>query len=122
MTYAVFNLALNIYHESRGEPLEGWKGVCKVVLNRCQQLGKTVVQVIYASKQFSWTEDTLPDYPKDTETFYECLRVAEEAIDEFINGDNLQGADHYHSVDVDPYWNEDMTIIGTIGRHIFYRS
>ena len=34
--------------------------------------------------------------------------------------DFLNGATHYHRVDVNPYWNLNMLKVETIGDHIFY--
>ena len=32
-----------------------------------------------------------------------------------------EGATHYHATYVDPDWTKDLTLIGRIGEHIFYR-
>ncbi len=45
----------NIYHEARGEGVEGMKAVALVTLNRAKQQNKTVCEVVYQRKQFSWT-------------------------------------------------------------------
>ena len=33
----LFWLTINLYHEARGEPFEGMKAVCHVVLNRAER-------------------------------------------------------------------------------------
>ena len=32
-----------------------------------------------------------------------------------------EGATHYHATYVNPKWAKDLTLIGRIGEHIFYR-
>ena len=33
-----------------------------------------------------------------------------------------EGATHYHTTFVDPYWAPTLQQVGTIGSHIFYRA
>ena len=32
------------------------------------------------------------------------------------------GADHYHADYIDPFWNDSMVLITTIGNHKFYKD
>ena len=50
-------LAMNIYHESRGERLEGQIAVAQVTINRMEHTKwpSTICEVVYQPKQFSWT-------------------------------------------------------------------
>ncbi|MDD5513668.1 MAG: cell wall hydrolase [Candidatus Omnitrophica bacterium] len=122
MLNTVLWLALNIYHEARGEPIEGQKAVAKVTLTRAVEKGQSIEQVIWAKRQFSWTEDQFPDYPKDYRIFFRCCAAAEAALNEFINGDTLQRANHYHADYVSPGWAGGMKFICQIGQHKFYRG
>ena len=36
--------------------------------------------------------------------------------------DFLHGSTHYHRVDVNPYWNNRMIKVMTIGDHIFWKD
>ena len=57
LSAAVICLALNIYHEARGEPIEGQRAVASVTLNRTldPRWPSTVCGVVYDPQQFSWT-------------------------------------------------------------------
>ena len=50
-------LAMNIYHEARGERMEGQIAVAQVTLNRAahEEWPSTICDVVYQPKQFSWT-------------------------------------------------------------------
>lgn len=47
-------LASAIYHEARGEPLEGQRAVYEVIHNRAKAKKKSLCAVVKAPKQFSW--------------------------------------------------------------------
>lgn len=49
---ALLCLALTIFHESRGEPIEGQYAVAEVVLNRAEKRNLEVCEVIYQKGQF----------------------------------------------------------------------
>ena len=50
-------MALNIYHEARGEEPLGQVAVAQVVMNRVQHdwFPDTICDVVYQGSQFSWT-------------------------------------------------------------------
>jgi hypothetical protein len=52
-------LANALWHEARGEPLEGQRAVLDVIYNRAVQSNTSVCQVVTASQQFSWYEGKL---------------------------------------------------------------
>lgn len=58
-------LALNVFHEARGESPAGYIAVSNVVMNRVHDSSypATVCGVVYQPDQFSWVSDTLPDTP-----------------------------------------------------------
>ena len=120
-------LTLNVYFEARGEPMEGKVAVVHVVKNRCHQRGQSVVKVITASKQFSWVEaDGITQRAISNinlvRDLISCLTAVWIAGAERLRGHTLGGANHYHSVTVDPYWNDNMKLVDRIGRHKFYRD
>lgn len=114
-------LALALYFEARGEPLEGQVAVAEVIYNRVvdTRYPDDICSVVYQKKQFSWTHDGKSDRPKDHKTYKEILELSKE-----IQKGNLfvgHGATHYHSTKVKPYWRSSLTKIKQIGNHIFYR-
>lgn len=115
-------LALNIYHEARGEPLDGKVAVAHVTIARATKRRMAVIDVVQQPHQFSWYSDENPDDIKDHAAFVECLNASLIAMDQRLKGNTLNGADHYHAVSVNPYWNRHMKKIAEIGDHIFYRA
>lgn len=119
---SVYWLALNIYHEGRGEPLAGKIGIAHVTVARATKRRIAVVEVVQQPHQFSWYSDTKPDDIKDHGAFVSCLEAAMVAMNQRLQGDTFEGVDHYHHVDVNPLWNRHMKKIAEIGDHIFYRG
>ena len=135
-------LALNIYHESRGDSLAGKFAVADVVLNRVEnrRWPSTICEVVYQGKvkpswkdpertvpvrnmcQFSWWCDGKDDYPNNTEAWAESQYIAYQILKEERMRGISEGATHYHATYVDPVWNKSMTSIGRIGSHVFFRT
>jgi len=123
-------LALNIYHEARGEPSVGQYAVAEVTMNRVhsKHYPDTVCNVVYQKNwdpsrkryvgMFSWTE--LDESPKLKSRFWkQSVRVAKKVYD----GDYipiLNGALFYHALYVNPRWARTMKPLARIGDHIFY--
>lgn len=123
-------MAMNIYHEARGEPIAGQYAVAEVTLNRThsREFPATVCQVVYQKywnarrkisvPAFSWTGQTV------TTNFNSAAwRQAKEIARTVLTHDGiptLQGALYYHSIDIKPAWARYHKRITTIGRHIFY--
>lgn len=114
-------LAMNIYHEARGEPFEGQVAVAEVVLTRMQdpRWPETACSVVWQHKQFSWT---ISYEHKDMHP--QGYRTALTAAEVALSGTVLAGgADHYHTIHIlPPDWADDMEVVAVIGDHIFYRS
>lgn len=116
-------LAENVYREARGEPLIGMIAVAQITHNRVKskRWGKSFCDVVYARKQFSWTNITsrlIPPHGRD------WIR-SKSAAKQYINGTrvtHLSQADHYHKITVNPYWNKSMAAKVVVGQHIFYAS
>lgn len=119
---SLYWMALCLYHEARGEPAEGQVAVAQVIMTRAAKRRKTVEQTIKQKHQFSWYSDGLPDDIKDHDAFVQCMQSAAIAMDQRLQGNTFQGADHYHADYVAPHWAEKMTRVGKIGKHIFYRA
>lgn len=121
---AVEWLALNIYHEARGEPIQGQIAVAQVVLNRVYdpEFPNTVKDVIRQPYQFSWyspyfnNSDRIDDYS----AWQTSLRIARAVLNYEIMNDNTRGALYYHAESVSPKWSSFFRPTTQIGEHIFY--
>ena len=129
-------LALNIYFEARNQSFEGQVAVAQVVFNRVadHRYPDNVCDVIYQAErnkqgkvirnrcQFSWYCDGRSDAPKDLDAFRWASVVARTILD---LGDTLpdyvNGATHYHTVNVNPKWEISKEKTAVIGDHIFFR-
>ena len=133
---AVMCLAMNLYHETRGETLAGNIAVGYVTMNRVAdpRYPDTVCGVVHQAKyhgwdlvnpirnrcQFSWYCDGLSDNPQDGKAMLESVILAQHVIAGTVT-DISQGATHYHAKYVNPYWSDDMTVVLEVGQHIFYK-
>lgn len=123
-------MALNIYHEARGEPIAGQYAVAEVTLNRThsRRFPSSVCEVVYqkhwSSRRkevvyaFSWTGLSV------TTNFHSAAwRQAKEIARTVLTHQRkptMQGALFYHSIDVKPEWARHHKRLAVIGRHIFY--
>ena len=133
---AVMCLAMNLYHEARGETLAGNIAVGYVTMNRVadKRYPDTVCGVVHQAKyhgwdlvnpiknrcQFSWYCDGLSDNPQDGKAMLESVLIAKHIIAGTVT-DISEGATHYHAKYVNPYWADDMTVVLEVGQHIFYK-
>jgi len=136
ITSIVLCMALNIYHEARGEPLAGQIAVGHSVLNRVldKRYPNDVCSVVKQAKynewdkvnpirnqcQYSWWCDGLDDKPYDDKAMLESTILAQY----LLSGKSIditEGATHYHADYVNPYWADHMTVVVKIGSHIYYR-
>lgn len=114
-------LAKNIYFEARGENLSGKVAVAQVTLNRVNhktQFEKTVCKVVYAKKQFSWTEHKHLKVV-DKKAWQEAYIIAET----ILKGNLLVkpiNALYFHTTEVKPKWSFTKVVETKIGKHIFY--
>lgn len=116
-------LALNIYHEARGEPEEGQIAVAHVTLNRVEspRFPNNICSVVWQSGQFSWTQDGRSDIPRDRAAWVRSQELADIALDWHDMGEDFShGATFYHANYVNPFWASIFDHVVTIGVHIFY--
>jgi len=127
-------LALTIFGEARGEPVEGQIAVGCVVRNRMVRRNQNVHDVVLAPLQFScWNN---PDYlfsvwrnsyglpPFERKILSQCHWIAEGILGNIIL-DNTNGADHYINprlIKKRVRWLFKMRKVARIGRHVFYVS
>ncbi len=123
-------LALNVYHEARGEPLAGQYAVAEVTMNRVASAAypNTVCAVVYQKRwdrlrrrhvgAFSWTEfDSTP--PVQSAIWLQAWEVA-EAVYYRREAPRLKGALHYHARHIRPSWAHGRKPLARIGKHVFY--
>lgn len=122
-------LALNIYHEARGEPLLGKLAVGHVVLNRVAHPrfpGDVCTVITQGGEwprgycQFSWWCDGRSDRPGDSAAWRESQVLAREILIG-THQDPTEGALWYHATSVSPAWRMDFSEGPKIGNHVFYR-
>ncbi len=123
-------LTKNIYHEARGEPIEGQYAVAEVTMNRVasKHYPNTVCDVVYQENfdvirkrnvsAFSWTELDVTA-PIDEGIWKRTWKIAEDVYDERAKP-RVKGALFYHSKYIRPRWSRGKRRIARIGRHIFY--
>jgi len=121
-------LAEAVYYEARSEPFVGQLAVAQVVMNRVRHSAypDTLCGVVYEGSerrtgcQFSFTCDgSLYREPRGR-AWARAHAVAQHAFMGF-GRDVTRTATHYHTVAVDPHWNDSLVRTRRIGTHIFYR-
>lgn len=114
-------LAMNIYHEARGEVIEGQIAVGHVTLNRVahRAFPESICEVVYQNKQFSWTFLIKDHTPKEEKAWTQAQTIARDVM---IGNtvDPTNGATFYHANYVNPSWAEQMEVSKVIGFHVFY--
>jgi N-acetylmuramoyl-L-alanine amidase len=124
-------LALNIYHESRGERTAGQYAVAEVTMNRVasKHYPNTICDVVYQggwdkhhkryAGAFSWTERSSESKPEQ-KLWLKAKKVAEDVyLGDYKS--RVKGALFYHARYIKkPYWAKRKRVAARIGRHIFY--
>lgn len=127
-------LARTLWGEARGEWVPGMQAVAAVILNRVAIArkkgrfwwGNTILQVCQKPYQFSCWNKADPNFKQIAAVdegdlhFATALRIARRAVIGRIN-DQTQGATHYHSVDILPFWAKNAKACARIGHHLFYK-
>jgi spore germination cell wall hydrolase CwlJ-like protein len=121
-------LARAIYHEARGEPIEGQIAVAQVVLNRVKskRWPKTVCGVVYEGQergekcQFSFACYDRKDIPDSSQLWHQAKWIADDVAAGRTALEDLGHATYYHTATVKPIWRQSLSVIRQIGRHIFY--
>ena len=117
-------IAVAVYHEARGESLEGQMAVAKVIMNRAAS-GKYPTSwcgVVKQPWQFSFVRHGhFPSVDEGSDAWRKALGVTRLAV---ANAVTSVPADclWYHADYVAPTWGRRLTRVDKIGAHIFYRS
>ena len=120
-------MTMNIYYEAGNQPLIGKIAVGVVTLNRLhdKRYPKNIRDVVTEPFQFSWynTKETNTP-PANNSRWKESYEVARLLLTKSIGSDIiklLEGATHFHAIDVKPAWISKVHRIAQIEGHIFYR-
>lgn len=118
-------LTKTLYHEARGEPVQGQRAVAAVVLNRVKsdRWPDNVCTVTHDATQFTWIEHSGWNAPMDDQESLDQVRQ----VVQHVHNNGWQKrfnkwAHHYVSTDVVgswPYRNE-LDRLGQIGNHVFF--
>lgn len=114
-------LAVGVYYESKGEPLEGQLAVAEVILNRTEsgRFPRTVCGVLKQRGQFSFVRGgQLPQPPESARAWKTALAVARVARGDVWDS-RVSKALFFHARHVSPGWRRAR--VGSVGNHIFYR-
>lgn len=124
-------LALNIYHEARGESEAGRYAVAEVTMNRVDSryFPDTICKVVHEQRwdrirkrhvgAFSWTELDLKADLSDP-AYKNAKKIAEDVYYQ-RHQPRVKGALFYHASYIRPSWARTKKKVARIGRHIFYK-
>lgn len=126
-------LALNMYHEARGEGPDSMQLVGEVTLNRVESehFPNDICGVVYQARrdsrgnplryqcQFSWYCDGRSDRARNEKLWQVSVEIATGLIDDSIDRLGTY-ATHYHADWVNPSWANKYEVVGYYGNHIFY--
>jgi len=110
-------VARTLYHEARGEPLEGIRAVFSVIVNRSRKSGKSFCEIVSAHKQFSYMNSGKISLENPLTEDEKKLYDAVTELDNELSEDVL----FYHNTSVKPKWTKKMKVEKRIGNHIFYK-
>lgn len=92
--------------------------VALVTMNRVKQRKKTICEIVYEPRQFSWTANVTGYLPSNIDDVRRAVaNVMTNNVSDFTNG-----ATHYHANYVNPLWASSMQRVAIIGNHHFYRK
>ena len=119
-------MAVAVYHEARGETLEGQLAVARVIMNRAAS-GKyptTWCGVVKQPWQFSFVNPRsgyMPGVDDDSAAWRKALGITRLAMSNAVPSLSTDVL-WYHANYVAPSWGRRLTRVSQIGAHIFYRS
>ena len=119
-------IAVAVYHEARGESLEGQLAVAKVIMNRAAS-GKYPASwcgVVKQPWQFSFVNPRtgyMPSVDEASVSWRKALGVTRLAVANAVESVPSECL-WYHADYVAPSWGRRLTRVEKIGAHIFYRS
>ena len=117
-------LSLAIFKEANIEPISGKKAVANVIINRSKKKRKSICNVVFERKQFSWTVKKQYYTPKQIRYNLTLAKQIITAENRKTRVDNTKGSLHFHSkkMRAKPRWAGAMIVSVSIGNHIFYKQ
>lgn len=127
-------LALALWREARGEPIEGIRAVGHVILNNANgNIAALITRKNYLSSMAHVGDPQLVVYPASTDAVFQNILPIAENLYEGIDSDNTNGAMFYANVDNVPagannwFWANiiqrpdihPVTVV--IGHHTFFK-
>jgi spore germination cell wall hydrolase CwlJ-like protein len=112
-------MVATLYHEARGEGVQGLEAVASVIMNRAKQARKSVCSIVYERKQFSWVYETKDKRIKGN--IMDILSITHKALSGVLV-DVTHGATFYHANYVKPSWAKHKVMTVQINKHIFYKE
>ena len=119
-------IAVAIYHEARGESLDGQLAVARVIMNRAAS-GKypgSWCGVVMQPWQFSFVNPRTGHYPAVNEASASWRKA--QAITRLAVSNAVPSLSNdvlwYHADYVAPSWGRRLSFVQKIGTHIFYRA
>lgn len=118
-------LALNLYHEARGEGVIGMLLVGHVTLNRVDSklFPNSICEVVYQDSQFSWVKLIKNHTPKNKELYKKALELSKLLMNRDFDRSN--GALFYinrENVNKIPRWVNIYTKVQKYNNHEFYTT
>ena len=133
LSTALMCLTANIYYEARADGTLSELAVAQVTMNRAWRDPKRVCMVVSEEGQFSWTDARMKIAGRahgvlilrrpirDQYAWKRALTLAKYTLKGYV-GDFTHGAAYYHTDRVNPRWDDDMTLVGAYGHHLFFFS
>jgi spore germination cell wall hydrolase CwlJ-like protein len=127
-------LATTIYHEARGENIQGKFAVAMVAINRTEnpKYPNTITGVITQPNQFSWYKGRKRNKIYDKREYLVCQNIAKtvismrksEAFREFVGQMGVSDVKYFHKrgLKKKPKWAYYKGSPIVIGKHVFYKG
>ena len=121
-----------LYFEARNQSTNAIKAVGNVIINRkhSKYFPNSICGVVRQGGtkrhrcQFSYYCDGLPDTFSNNVVEKRALERIKHIVNVLLSNkrvDNTNGADHYHTTNVNPNWANKNKITKQLGDHIFYK-
>lgn len=131
LSAAVVCLALTMYHEGRGESIEGQIAIGQVALNRSglKSKHKDICSIVHEGGplplykcQFTWYCDGRSDIPHNHIAWDLSLTLSQLLLEGRVGLSSLKGANCYYAVTRQrpPSWATSANFQSQIGNHRFY--
>ena len=117
-------IAVAVYHEARGETLEGQLAVARVIMNRAAsgRYPASWCGVVKQPAQFSFVRSGyMPSVDQASSAWRNALGVTRLAVNNAVPSLSTDVL-WYHANYVAPSWGRRLTRVSQIGAHIFYRA